>query len=403
MRKSLVRVVAAALGVLVAMSGDRVWAWGEETAGVDDAERAALRTLASTRIRETVEKQVVRPTDPEVLAAEARRLSKRLSDAQLRALAAGADVQETVAPSLITAASLGSAISELTFVPLPPCRIIDTRLSGAGKMSPGEVRHFQVAGVTEFGPQGGKIGGCGIPPGGAEPMAAAVAVNIFAVNPEGSGYLRAWPYGQDLPIAAAITYDNLGPFFSLSNGIIVPIAGTNTVPADLSVRAEVNNTHFAADVTGYFTRFPIEQFQATQKTITEVINGGAVDLSTGACTEVSSCTITSGAAGKAIIRAWAQIQLNHGINVGGDRIAVGVKNTDPTNCSNNDQSINATDYEVPDSMPAEPDVDWTLSHKRIFSQPKGTRTYYINARMITGASAGDTIQSTRLICTFIPD
>jgi hypothetical protein len=374
-----------------------------EAAVVDDAERVALRTLASTRIQEMVEKKVVRPTDTVVLAAEARRISKRLSDAQLRALADGADVQATIAPSLVTAASLGSSISELTFVPLPPCRIIDTRLSGAGKLMPGLQRDFQVAGVTEFDPQGGKVGGCGIPSGGAEPMAAAVAVNIFAVNPAGSGYLRAWPYGQEVPVAAAITYDNLGPFFSLSNGIVVPINGTNTVPADLSVRAEVNPTHFAADVTGYFTRFPIEQFQATQKTITEVVNGGPVDLSAGACTEVSSCTITAGAAGKAIIRAWAQIQLAHGTNVGGDRIAVGVKNSDPTNCTNNDQSINATDYEVPDALPAEPNVDWTLSHKRIFSHPKGTRTYYINARMITGASAGDSIQSTRLICTFIPD
>jgi len=156
-------------------------------------------------------------------------------------------------------------------------------------------------------------------------------------------------------------------------------------------------------VTGYFTRFPIDQFQATQKSITEVVNGGAVDLSSGACTEVSSCTITSGAPGRAIIRAWTQVQFNHGTNIGGDRIAVGVKNIDPTNCTNNDQSINATDYEVPDSMPAEPDVDWTLSHKRIFVHSKGTKTYYINARMITGASAGDSIQSSRMICTFIPD
>ena len=183
----------------------------------------------------------------------------------------------------------------------------------------------------------------------------------------------------------------------------MPIAGTNLVPADLSIKANFNAAHVVADVTGYFTRFPVEQFQATQKTITEVVNGGVVDLSAGTCTEVSSCTIVAGAPGKAIIRAWAQVQLSHGTNVGGDRIAVGVKNNDPTNCTNNDQSINATDYEVPDSMPAEPGVDWTLSHKRIFTQPSGTKTYYINARMITGAGAGDQIQSTRLICTFIPD
>jgi hypothetical protein len=403
MRKSLARVVAAALGVLIVTWGGEVRAQEAETAGAEAAERVALRTLASTRIQEMTEKQAVRPIDPAVLAAEARRIARRLSDAQLRDLAAGADVQETVAPSLMTAASLGAATTDLTFIPLTPCRIIDTRKSGAGKMIPGVVRNFQVAGETEFDPQGGKTGGCGVPAGGAEPLAAAVVLNIAAVQPEGSGNLRAWPYGQSVPLAAVITYDNKGPFFSISSSVIVPIAGISGVPADLSVRADINPTHFVADITGYFTRFPIEQFQATQKSITEVVNGGVKDLSAGLCTEVSSCTITAPATGKVIVRAWAQIQLNHGTNVGGDRIAVGVKNADPTNCTNNDQSINATDYELPDALPAENGVDWTLSHKRIFAQAKGTKTYYINAKMITGAGAGDIIQSTRMVCTFIPD
>jgi len=395
--------VVAALGVLLTISAGAVRAQAAEPVSVDAAERPALRTLAETRIRETVEKQVVRPTDPAVLADEARRIAQRLSDEQLRALADGEEVQATVAPSLVTAASLGSATSDLLFVPLPPCRIIDTRKTSAGKLQPGVVRDFQVSGVTEFDPQGGNLGGCGVPPGGAEPVAAAVMINFVAIQAEGSGNLRAWPYGQSVPLASIINYDNLAPFFNIANGLIVPIAGTNAVPADLSVRADFNATHLVADVTGYFTRFPIEQFQATQKTITEVVNGGMVNLSSGACTEVSSCTMVAAATGKVIVRAWAQIQLDHGTNVGGDRIAVGVKNADPTNCTNNDQSINATDYEVPDSLPAENDIDWTLSHKRIFTQNKGTRTYYINARMITGASAGDTIQSTRMICTFIPD
>jgi len=403
MRQSFLRVVAAPGVLLTILGSGAAWAQAAEPASVDAAGRAALRTLAETRIQETVEKRLVRPTDPAVLADEARRISKRLTDAQLRALAAGEDVEKTIAPSLVRTAALGDATSDLTFVPLPPCRIIDTRNSGAGKLLPGAVRDFQVSGVTEFGPQGGNIGGCGVPSGAAEPVAAAVVINFVAVVPEGSGNLRAWPFGQSVPLAAVITYDHLGPFASISNGIVVPIAGTNTVPADISVRADFNATHLVADVTGYFTRFPVEQFTDTQKTITEVVNGGAVDLSSGACTEVSSCTITSGAAGKTIVRAWAQVRFDHGTNVGGDRIAVGVKNTDPTNCTNNDQSINATDYEVPDSLPAENDVEWTLSHKRIFTQPRGTKTYYINARMITGASTGDQIQSTRLICTFIPD
>ena len=405
MRKSFKRVVAA-LGVLLAVSTGAARAQETETAGGEDLERAALRSVARARIQEAVEKSAVRPIDPAQLAQEARRIAKRLSDDQLRALAAGEDVQETIAPSLvnqpnqITASALGASTSHLTFVPLPPCRIIDTRLGG-GILSPGEIRTFQVAGITEFPPQGGNMGGCGVPPGSAEPVAAAVMINLVAIDPTGKGNLAAWAFGQPEPLASSINFQKIG--MNVANGLIVPIAGTSGVQGDLNIKANFSATHIVADVTGYFTRFPIEQFEATQKTITEVVNGPAVDLSAGACTEVSSCTITSGATGKVIVRAWAQIQLDHGTNVGGDRIAVGVKNAEPTNCTNNDQSINATDYEVPDALPAENDIDWTLSHKRIFTQAKGTRTYYINARMITGASSGDLIQSSRMICTFIPD
>lgn len=405
MKRSFLKMVAA-LGIVLAAAAGEVRAQAPERAAASvtsPVERSALRAFAANRIKEMVEEEAVRPTDPAALEIEARRISERLSDNQLRALAAGGDVAETVSPSLQTAAALGAASSDLVFVPLTPCRIIDTRQGSGGKMMPGVVRHFQVAGLTEFPPQGGNTGGCGVPPGGAEPVAAAVSINFVAVTPEGSGNLRAWAYGDEVPLAAVITYDNLGRFSSLSNGIVVPIAGTNLVPADLSVRADFNATHLVADVTGYFTRFPVEQFESTRKSITVVREGGAVDLGSGACTEVLSCTITSGATGKVIVRAWTQIQLDHGTNVGGDRIAVGVKNNDPTSCTNNDQSINATDYELTDALPAENDIDWTLAHKRIYVQPGGARTYYINARMITGASAGDRIQSSRMICTFIPD
>lgn len=398
---SILPRIAACLGLVLAGAA----AGAQEPPGATSTERAALESYARTSFTAMVESRAVRPTDPARTAFEADRFAGSLTDEQLRAIAAGEDVMTVAASSIrnLSEAALGDGTSHLTFVPLAPCRIIDTRNSGAGKMAAGETRNFQVAGVTEFGPQGGTLGGCGVPPGSAVPAAAAVMINLVAVQAEAGGNLLAWPYGEPMPNASSINFQNLNPAMNVANGLIVPIAGTNLVPADLHIQVRFSSTHVVADVTGYFTRFPIEQFQNTQKSIMEVVNGGAVDLSAGACTEVSSCTLTAGAPGKAIIRAWAQIQLSHGTNVGGDRIAVGVKNVDPTNCTNNDQSINATDYEVPDSLPAEPNVDWTLSHKRIFTQNTGTRTYYINARMITGASAGDQIQSTRLICTFIPD
>jgi hypothetical protein len=374
-------------------------------------ERAALEAFARTQVQGMIETRAVRRTDPARTTAETDRIVKSLTDEQLRNLASGEEVETVVAPVLqsmqnvrsVTESALGDGTSSLTFVPLAPCRIIDTRNSGAGKMNPSETRTFQVAGVTEFGPQGGTTGGCGVPSGSAVPAAAAVMINLVAVDAEGQGNMLAWPYGQPMPTASSINFQKLSPVMNVANGLIVPIAGTSLVPADLQIQVRFSRVHVVADVTGYFTRFPIELFQNTKKTITVVADGGAVDLSSGNCAEVNSCTITAGASGQVIVRTWSQIQLNHGTNVGGDRIAVGVKNTDPTNCSNNDQSINATDFEVPDSLPAESGIEWTLSHKRIYTQSGGTKTYYINAKVITGAGTGDTIESSRMICTFIPN
>ncbi|MFL6198295.1 MAG: hypothetical protein ACJ76J_03880 [Thermoanaerobaculia bacterium] len=368
---------------------------------------SALRSYARERIAEELERRALRPAAPGIVAADARRIASRMDEASLRAVAAGEDVavEKVVDDATLRSAvapALGSSLSDLVFVPLAPCRIIDTRLAG-GFLAAGETRDFQVAGVTEFGAQGGTQGGCGVPAGSAEPNAAAVVVNFIAVGPAGPGDLVAWAWGQPKPNASVINYSNV-PGLNIANGVVVPIAGTNLVPADLHLQAEVSGTHVVADVTGYFTRFPMDQFSDNEKSITVVSDGGAVDLSAGACTVVNSCTITASAPGQVIVRAWAQVSINHGTNIGGDRIAVGVKNADPEVCSNNDQSINATDFEVPDSLAADPDVDTTLSHKRIYAQT-GTspKTYYINARMITGAGAGDTIESSRMICTFTPD
>lgn len=368
--------------------------------------RSALRAAARAHIEEELERRMVRPVAPAILEADARRIAESLPDEKLQAVAAGDGEAVDTAMSefrLARAAALGDATADLLFVPLEPCRIIDTRQGNGQILMPGQVYSYQVAGVTEFGPQGGTLGGCGVPAGGAEPVASAVVLNLIAIDPLGKGNMLAWAYGEPQPFASSINYQKLNPPMNIANGLIVPIAGTSLVPADLSLRVQFSPSHAIADVTGYFTRFPIEQFSSTQKSITVVRDLGSIDLSAGECTEVSSCTITAGAPGKVIVRAWAQIKLNHGTTLGGDRIAVGVKNADPTNCTNNDQSINATDFEISDSQGADPDVDWTMPHKRIYSQGKGTRTYYVNARMITGASAGDRIENSRMICTFIPD
>lgn len=390
-------VACACLGVLFGAAT----AAGAKVESLSASATAALRTHAQGRIVELLERRAVRQIDPGIIASDARRLASRLDEAQLRAMAAGDDIAEVVDQAMqvrsASAPLLGSPTTDLVFVPLAPCRIIDTRVAGGGRLQPGVVRDFRVAGTTEFGAQGGTLGGCGVPLGSTEPQAPSVVINFIAVSPSGPGNLRAWAWGQPIPNASVLNYAAV-PGLNIANGVVVPIAGID-VPDDLHIQADVNGTHVVADVMGYFTRFTIEDFADTEKSITVVSDAGSFDLSAGTCTQVNSCTINASSDGQVIVRVWAQVKIDHSTNVGGDRIVMGVNN----NCPTTDQSINATDFEVPDALPADSDVDTTLSHKRIFTQGNGSKDYVINARMITGAGVGDVIESSRMICTFIPD
>lgn len=378
-----------------------------------DAEgQAAQREEALQQIIRQLEEKAVRPVEKSVLEQEAQRILSRFTAEQVEALAGGEELDEVrtaAQPELatetegvqsVTAPIVGDAYSDLLFVPVQPCRVIDTRL-GAGKMSVGEIRNFRIAGTSGF--EGGKAGGCGIPLGGTAPLAAAVAINIFAVNPEGSGYLRIWPFGQEMPVAAAITYDNLGQFFSLSNGIVLPITGVSSLTHDIAVKCEVNRTHFAADVTGYFTRFPVENFQGGLKSSLQTHDFTTlINLGDGACHELNSCTVTTDTPGTVVVEAWGQFVMEHTAGTL-DRVAIGVETANPVVCLDAD-SVNASDYEVPAALGSNPDVDFTISHGVAFTQPGGTtRTYRLSGRMVSGASSFDKIENSRLICTFIPD
>jgi hypothetical protein len=376
------------------------------------------REEARQQIVRQIEEKSVRPVEKSVVEKDAKRILAGLNAEQVEALAGGERLDEVVTPAppevelattgngdglqVVNARAVGDAGSDLLFVPVTPCRVIDTRLAG-GKMNVNEVRHFRLAGTAGFEAQGGKAGGCGIPLGATSPLAAAVAINIFAVTPEGSGNLRAWPFGQSVPLAAAITYDNLGPFFSISNGAVLPMTGVATVPSDISVRADFNRTHLAADVTGYFTRFPVESFQGGIKSTVQTNDHTTlINLGDGACHELNSCTVTTAHPGTVVVEAWGQFVMEH---AGGtlDRVGIGVETAATVSCLDPD-SVQSSDYEVPASLGSNPDVDFTISHGTAFAQPGGTtRTYRLSGKVVSGASASDKIENSRLICTFIPD
>jgi hypothetical protein len=389
--------------------------------GPDPEARAAGRAEAKGLVIQYLQERSVRAVEPAIVEREAAGIVKDLTEEQVEALLAGEEVAavlspktaqaetaqtaEDAGPRLAVAAApvVGDAKSDLLFVPVTPCRVIDTRLGG-GKFLANEVRDYRIAGTAGFPAQGGKEGGCGIPLGATSPLASAVMVNLFAVTPEGSGDFRIWEFGTAMPLAAAITYDNLGPFFSIANGLIIPITGVGTLAKDMSVKAEFNRTHFAADVTGYFTRFPVENFQGGLKS--ELITNDhttLTDMNDGACHELNSCDVTTAVPGTVVVEAWGQFVVAHAAGTL-DRVVIGVETVSPVTCGYDADSANASDFEVSAALGANPDVDFTVSHGRAFAQPGGTtRTYYLSGKMLNGANTGDKIENSRLICTFIPD
>lgn len=377
-----------------------------QAAGPDE-ERAQRRAEARSAVAASLQERSVRPVAADVIEREARSIVRSLSDEQVETLLSGKEIEAAAATSSgeelqnVTSQALGDAESDLLFVPVEPCRIIDTRLAG-GMMAAGAVRHFEVAGTANFEAQGGKAGGCGIPLGASTPLAAAVVINVIAVGPQGPGHLRAWEFNQPPPNASIINYSNVSGL-NIANGVVVPIAGISSLDKDLSIDANVSPTFVVADVTGYFTRFPAEQFQGGLKsTVITTQNITLTSLSDGACKELNTCTVTADAAGTVIVEAWGQFVASHTAGTL-DRVAIGVETVDPVVC-NGDDTVDASDFEVSAALGSNPDVDFTVSHGRAFSQAAGqTRTYRLSGQMISGANAGDAIENSRMICTFIPD
>jgi hypothetical protein len=154
---------------------------------------------------------------------------------------------------LLGAASLAPAQEPLPdglgYFTVTPCRVVDTRLIGAGAPMLGdETRTFRMRDVT-LAYQGGAVDGCGIP---SEALAAMI--NIVAVSPSGPGHFRVWAHPLPAPTASTLNYGAVAGLSALANGIAVPICDTRTDPclADFVLFNRLSVTHVVVDVVGYF-------------------------------------------------------------------------------------------------------------------------------------------------------
>jgi len=125
-----------------------------------------------------------------------------------------------------------AAATGLRFIPVTPCRVVDTRNAngpfGGPLISTGTTRSFTIP-----------SGSCGIPT-----TAQAYSFNVAVVPSTVLGYLTVWPTGQMQPTVA--TLNSLDGRIK-SNAAIVP-AGTNGAVSVYST----NDTQVILDINGYF-------------------------------------------------------------------------------------------------------------------------------------------------------
>jgi len=121
-----------------------------------------------------------------------------------------------------------------SFYPLPPCRVLDTRVGsgplGGPALAPTAVRYFDVAGV------------CGIPSG-----AVAISANMTVTNVAASGELVVFPSDAPQPGTSAISFR--AGRTRANNALVYLSATTTTFSVYNNCARQVD---FLLDVNGYF-------------------------------------------------------------------------------------------------------------------------------------------------------
>jgi hypothetical protein len=128
--------------------------------------------------------------------------------------------------------------SDLQFVNVEPCRIVDTRKAGGALHG---TRTFD-ASLGSYAAQGGKAATCNIPE-----VAMAVQLNLGAISQKGStSDVKGWALGTAQPLASLVNYNPAGP-----------VANMVTMPVDPLGRFNLQTpgtAHVFADVAGYYVQ-----------------------------------------------------------------------------------------------------------------------------------------------------
>ena len=212
--------------------------------------------------------------------------SKTLADARLSAIEVAA---AGVPASADRSKALGSVTTDLVFMPISPCRIIDTTVTGT-PMTSGEQRNFVTLNNAS---QGASNGSCvfqqvGTALNSKRPAALAANISVLALTTPFSsiGYLAAYPQGGT-PDTAFMTYK-----FNdvISNAGVIPVSqAASNAGFTLFVSF---GAHIKMDVFGVFVSPEATALQCVDVVVSDVVAAGNRGLGTASC--AAGYTLTGG-------------------------------------------------------------------------------------------------------------
>jgi hypothetical protein len=158
------------------------------------------------------------------------------------------------------------ASAQVALLPTPQ-RVADTRTSG-GPVAAGSARCFTVVGLD------------GIPAD-----AAAVVLNVAAVDYHARGWLTAYPAGQAVPASSTVNFDTSE--YAISNEAIVRVGSGGQVCVDSETVGSVpGSADVVLDVAGYVTQAGSSQLPmlpSPQRLVDTRASGGAIGTGQSRC------------------------------------------------------------------------------------------------------------------------
>jgi len=220
---------------------------------VPEGQREAWRALMAERI------EAADPLNLRI-AAEAPTYEQAIA-----ALGGAVDASDPLQPL-----ALGSTTFDLTYSPLTPCRIVDTRNAG-GLISGGFNRTFEGRSASGYEDQGGQPGTtCGIPVD-----ATALALNVTVVNPAANGYATVYPANVTMPAASSL---NFSTGTNLSNTVLVRLSAAQ----QFRIYSH-RDAHYVVDVVGYYSPPQATALQCLTREQFVVVSPSASALASATC------------------------------------------------------------------------------------------------------------------------